>query len=103
MGVVHINIKATPTECNSHVQLLSVTSSGAIGVIGAFFGAGTGESLATNVNCAGNETTITACPYQSRLESVLCSHNDDAGVICPPGKIEIIIIPLQKYTVEPLE
>ena len=69
------------------VSLAILIPLGAIGVIGSFFGAGTGDILATNVNCVGNETTITDCPFQT---SVFCSHTEDAGVICPPGNSEIL-------------
>uniref|UniRef100_A0AAZ1XPA8 Soluble scavenger receptor cysteine-rich domain-containing protein SSC5D n=1 Tax=Oreochromis aureus TaxID=47969 RepID=A0AAZ1XPA8_OREAU len=47
----------------------------------AFFGEGQGKIWLDNVNCLGNETSLGHCRY-SPSGSFLCSHSEDAGVIC---------------------
>ena len=48
---------------------------------GAFFGAGGGNIELSNLGCQGNESRLTDCPSTAPV----CSHFEDAGVICPPG------------------
>lgn len=52
---------------------------GAIAILSARFGQGTGPILLNNVQCIGNETILADCP-----SSVVsgCYHNEDAGVRC---------------------
>ncbi|XP_051543860.1 deleted in malignant brain tumors 1 protein-like [Myxocyprinus asiaticus] len=48
---------------------------------GAYFGQGSGSIWMTDVNCAGDESTLRSC--ESRKWGVTdCGHSKDAGVIC---------------------
>ncbi|XP_051974563.1 deleted in malignant brain tumors 1 protein-like [Xyrauchen texanus] len=48
---------------------------------GAYFGQGSGSIWMTDVNCVGNESTLSSC--QSRKWGVTdCDHSKEAGVIC---------------------
>ncbi|XP_074506615.1 scavenger receptor cysteine-rich domain-containing protein DMBT1-like [Sebastes fasciatus] len=47
----------------------------------ALFGQGTGPILLDNLQCTGNETSLTACPHRG-LGNHNCAHREDAGVIC---------------------
>ena len=67
-----------------HNDSLKLFATDSIAVSFAFFGTGSGDIVATNVNCSGNETGLLLCPYSSNL---LCAHSGDAGVICPPGRV----------------
>ena len=56
----------------------------AISVYGGTFGNGTGPVFVGYVTCNGTEFSILSC---SRWETgIRCSHSEDIGVICPPGK-----------------
>ncbi|XP_071956201.1 scavenger receptor cysteine-rich domain-containing group B protein-like [Antedon mediterranea] len=47
----------------------------------AYFGQGTGPIILDNVQCSGNETSITDCPNNGiRVHD--CGHYEDASVIC---------------------
>ena len=35
------------------------------------------------LHCLGNESTILDCPIRRIIDPIFCSHNDDAGVLCP--------------------
>ena len=45
----------------------------------AYFGEGKGPIHLDNVQCTGNETQLTDCPYVSDHN---CLHFEDSGVIC---------------------
>ena len=45
------------------------------------FGAGTGPIWYDNLNCFGNETSLTQCQTKAVGDND-CSHKEDAGVIC---------------------
>ncbi|XP_056452129.1 deleted in malignant brain tumors 1 protein-like [Gadus chalcogrammus] len=47
----------------------------------AYFGPGTGPIWLDDVNCGGNETSITDCKHQG-FGSQKCNHAQDAGIIC---------------------
>ena len=47
----------------------------------AFFGSGTDlPILVDNLDCQGNETSITKCAFETHTAD--CSHQEDAGVKC---------------------
>lgn len=46
----------------------------------AYFGQGSGPIQLGDVECTGNETSITNC---SSTTVVNCMHSEDAGVRCP--------------------
>ena len=53
-------------------------------LIGATFGQGTGAIVFDNVNCVGNETSLTSCPHFIPINDY---HSEDAGVRCNPSNI----------------
>ncbi|XP_067284193.1 deleted in malignant brain tumors 1 protein isoform X2 [Pseudorasbora parva] len=53
----------------------------------AFFGKGSGTVWMNNVDCVGNESTLTSCSYNTSPNS--CGHEKDAGVIC--GYIKVLL------------
>ncbi len=53
-----------------------------IGVLaygGAYFGTGKGPINMDDVQCTGNENSLTDCTFHENSD---CTHNEDAGVIC---------------------
>ena len=54
----------------------------AVAEFNAVFGRGTGPIFLSNMNCTGTESSLLSC---SRRRNTLyyCSHNADAGVVCP--------------------
>ncbi|CAL8317237.1 unnamed protein product [Gadus morhua 'NCC'] len=50
-------------------------------VFEAYFGRGTGPIWLDDVNCGGNEPSITDCEHQG-FGSQNCNHVQDAGIIC---------------------
>lgn len=57
---------------------------GAEARVNAAFGQGSGPVLLSNVGCTGLEPRLLECP-SSGLETVYCSHSQDAGVVCRTG------------------
>ena len=53
----------------------------AIAVQAAFFGTGSGNILASDTACKGTESRLFDCILE--YGGFLCSHEEDAGVICP--------------------
>ncbi|XP_026992470.1 putative DMBT1-like protein isoform X2 [Tachysurus fulvidraco] len=47
----------------------------------AHFGQGSGEIWLNDVQCSGNESTITQCSHRG-FRKHICSHREDAGVTC---------------------
>ena len=52
---------------------------GAVGLMRAYFGRGSGPIYFDEVACIGDETSIFDCPHIIRHD---CSHYEDASVIC---------------------
>ena len=47
------------------------------------YGGGSGQIY--TVSCNGDETYLESCPGQNSINVILCTHADDAGVICRKG------------------
>lgn len=62
----------------------SIVCIGAVAVSFAQFGQGTGSIWLDNVNCAGTEARLAACPANP-IGSHNCIHAEDAGVRCQPS------------------
>ena len=58
---------------------------GSVSLRGASFGRGTGRIWLSNVQCMGNERRLSNCTTIFNGTSS-CSHAQDAGVRCQPGK-----------------
>lgn len=54
-----------------------------IPVTGGTFGNGIGDLNLVGLQCNGSEPDIASCPLMPDFFSSLCSHNNDAGVLCP--------------------
>lgn len=66
--------------------MFPLLSSGAVPVPNAGFGQGTGDVFQFMFNCNGDEDSLlTDCPGTET--SNVCTHSDDAGVICCVGKL----------------
>ena len=61
----------------------------ALALHGAHFGPGTGPIHLNNLLCTGNERILTDCTHSITTNSH-CTHNQDAGVICP-GKHKLYL------------
>ena len=48
------------------------------------FGGGTGPILLDDVQCTGNENTLSDCPATADHD---CQHYEDAGVRCLSGRL----------------
>nr|XP_055031863.1 deleted in malignant brain tumors 1 protein-like isoform X3 [Misgurnus anguillicaudatus] len=58
----------------------------------AYFGQGSGQIWMDDVQCTGNETTLTNCTATPRgIHN--CGHNEDAGVICLFGRTQTTATP----------
>ena len=57
---------------------------------GAYFGKGTGEIILDEVLCLGTEDNLASCSHNG-LRKNNCDDNEDAGVICSPIGIQIIL------------
>ena len=69
----------------SHLLLLSLA---AYPAVSARFGMGQGPILLDEIGCTGNESTLHFCTHP-RVGVHDCEHDDDAGVICIPGRFNI--------------
>eukprot|EP00040_Diaphanoeca_grandis_P034351 m.212758 g.212758 ORF g.212758 m.212758 type:complete len:2119 (-) comp33134_c2_seq2:132-6488(-) len=67
-------------DANVVCKSLGYTGGATSAQTNAFFGAGSGEILFTNVNCAGSETDLLQCDRSENTK--ICKHLEDAGVVC---------------------
>ena len=74
----------TLTHTHSHSTHVHATTD-AVPVYWAFLGQGSGTILFDNVECIGNETSLTDCQLST---PVACQHFMDAGVICASSEEE---------------
>ncbi|XP_048013053.1 deleted in malignant brain tumors 1 protein [Megalobrama amblycephala] len=54
---------------------------------GAYFGIGSGNILMDNLLCTGSESSLEECQFSGLADS-LCTHSQDAGVIC--GEVRLV-------------
>ena len=54
---------------------------GAVAVIGARFGQGSGPIFLDEVDCSGDESRLEACSHPG-IGMIDCRHNQDASVAC---------------------
>ena len=52
-----------------------------------FFGGGTGPILLNEVNCMGNESSLSEC-FQAVIGNHNCQHHEDVGVRCGEDYVE---------------
>ena len=55
---------------------------GAVPLIRAAFGQGTGDIVMDDVACRGDESSLVSCQHTSQHD---CVHSEDAGVRCQQG------------------
>ena len=61
---------------------LGFNSTGAMAVVRAGYGQGTGSIWLDNILCFGSEQSIDSC-FHNSWGYHNCDHSEDAGVICP--------------------
>ena len=71
--------------------IFSLLSEGAVAVPNAGFGQGTGDVLQYMFDCNGDEDNLLMdCPSDEPPN--ICTHSDDAGVICCVGKLDFRLL-----------
>ena len=81
------------TVCNDNWDLADATvvchQLGYLRAVGALastiYGAGSGPSWYSNVECTGTEMSLTECSSHFTLSGNACPHSQDAGVVCSSG------------------
>ena len=63
------------------VRLFFSSSSGAVALHRAFFGAGRGIILLDDVQCIGNESSLLDCRHRDVFVHN-CHHSEDVGILC---------------------
>ena len=71
----------------AEVENTSILHVGALAVSNAAFGSGSGPVILHDVMCNGLENRLLDCPGNVMRRIGICSHSQDAGVICNLGKI----------------
>ena len=56
----------------------------------AAFGRGQGKISIKNVRCTGDESSLRHCGHSTFVRDN-CTHSNDAGVVCSPGKMNSLI------------
>lgn len=68
---------------------------------GAFFGEGTGPVWLSELACRGSEGQLGICPHRG-WKAHICSHEEDAGVVCVGKKIQTPLMVMAPGTPKPL-
>lgn len=68
---------------------------------GAFFGEGTGPVWLSELNCRGSEGQLGICPHRG-WKVHICSHEEDAGVVCVGKKTHTLLTVMALATPKPL-
>ncbi|XP_062572436.1 deleted in malignant brain tumors 1 protein-like [Saccostrea cucullata] len=71
-------------------RMLNLPFSGAVGVVKAAYGPGSGQVLMDDVKCVGTETTLANCNFPGFGQNN-CDHTEDAGVICQDTTVQMQI------------
>lgn len=59
----------------------SAANAGAVALVGAAFGQGSGEIILNDVECSGTENSLASCASNG-LGVNNCNHFEDAGIRC---------------------
>ena len=93
--IISAILKVSNTQYSYHLQvsmsrvMVIFLCAIAFAVYRAAFGQENGPVLLSNVECAGNESSLLSC---SRSGTPACSYSRDAGVVCPPCKLQFSLL-----------
>ena len=70
--------------------MINVVVSDVQSLSGGTFGTGMGRIWLVDVQCTGEERMLMSCAANSSGDNS-CTHIQDAGVRCPPGKKTVVV------------